>query len=105
MVIKILKWSLLTFAVLAVVIVVGLFYFNRHLTEFVESKLNEHVKGYGFKVGEANLLPTIALEIQRLIVYQTGYSDSPVAEIPRWKLAVQWRHIFSGVLSSDYLIE
>jgi hypothetical protein len=55
-------------------------------------------------VGQATLSPNLSLEIRQLTMIQIDHSDSPVAEIPRWNLSVQWSQIFSGVLVSDYVI-
>jgi hypothetical protein len=105
MTIKALKWPMLVLAVLISTAVVGLFFINRHLAGYIESKLNQNVEDYRFTVGEAKLSPNMTLEIRKFTVIQTDHPDPPVAEIPLWKLGIQWRHIFSGVLVSDYLID
>ena len=99
-----LKRFVLTGAVLFLLAVAGLFFVNRQLPTFIEHALNAHVEGYRFIVGEATLSPALSLEILQLTMIQTDHPDPPVAEIPRWRLSIQWRHIFSGVLVSDYVI-
>ena len=62
------------------------------------------MEGYRFTVGQATLSPSLSLDIQQLTMIQADHPDPPVAEIPRWVLSIQWSHIFSGVLVSDYLV-
>ena len=99
-----LKWLALTVVVLLLLAVAGLWMVNRELPAFIERELNAQVTGYRFTVGQATLSPILSLEIRRLTMTQTEHPDPPVAEIPQWRLSIQWRHIFSGVLVSDSLI-
>ena len=100
-----LKWLTVTAAILVLLGAGGLIFISQRLAPFIEHQLNTHVEGYQFTVGEAHLFPNMTLEIRRLTMIQTEHPDPPVAEIPRWKLGIQWRQIFSGVLVSDYLID
>lgn len=99
-----LKGSVVTVAVLSLLAVAGLFYVNRQLPTLIEGSLNAHVEGYRFTVGQATISPALSIEIRELTMIQTDYPDPPVAEIPSLHLSIQWRHIFSGVLVSDYVI-
>jgi hypothetical protein len=99
-----LKWLALTVVVLILLAVAGLWIVNQKLPAFIERQLNAHVEGYRFTVGQATLSPILSLEIGQLTMIQTEHPDPPVAEIPRWRLSIQWRQIFSGVLVSDYVI-
>ncbi|HMF85300.1 MAG TPA: DUF748 domain-containing protein, partial [Nitrospiraceae bacterium] len=99
-----LKWWALTVVVLILLAVGGLFIVNRELPTFIERQLNAHVEGYQFRVGHATLSPNLSLEIRQLTMIQLEHPDPPVAEIPRWRLSIQWNQIFSGVLVSDYVI-
>jgi hypothetical protein len=99
-----LKWSGVIVGVLILLIAAGLVVVNRALPGLIERQLNAHVEGYRFTVGQATLSPSLSLEIQRLTMIQTDHPDPPIAEIPRWVLSIQWSHIFSGVLVSDYLV-
>jgi Domain of Unknown Function (DUF748) len=99
-----LKWSVLALGVIFALALAGLFVANRELPRFIERQLNAHVKGYRFTVGQASVSPSLSLEIRQLTMIQTEHPDPPVAEIPRWVLSIQWRHLFSGLLVSDYLI-
>lgn len=99
-----LKWSTVVLGVLLLLAVSALFIVNRKLPAFIEHQLNRHVDGYQFTVGQATLSPNLSLEIRQLTMIQIDHPNPPVAEIPRWRLSIQWRHIFSGVLVSDYII-
>ena len=98
------KWLVFTVVGLILTASTGLWVLNRELPAFIERQLNEQVKGYRFTVAKAALSPTLALEIRQMTMVQTEHPDPPVAEIPRWRLSIQWDQIFSGVLVSDYLI-
>ena len=89
---------------LLVVVGAGMWLVNRELPAIIEHELNAHITGYRFTVGQATLSPTLSLEIRQLTMIQIEHPDPPVAEIPRWRFNIQWRHIFSGVLVSDYVI-
>lgn len=94
----------LTAVVLILLAFAGLLLLNQKLPAFIEGELNAHVRGYQFRVGQASLSPTLALAIQQLTMIQTEHPDPPVAEIPLWRLSIQWRQLFSGVLVSDSVI-
>jgi len=94
----------LTVVVLILLAFAGLLLLNRELPSLIERELNTHVKGYQFRVGRAVLSPTLILEIQQLTMMQTEHPDPPVAEISLWRLSIQWRQLFSGVLVSDSVI-
>jgi uncharacterized protein DUF748 len=100
----VLKWSAVALGVLILLALAGLFIVNRELPAFIERQLNAHVEGYQFRVGHATLAPNLSLEIRQLTMIQLEHPDPPVAEIPRWRLSIQWSQIFSGVLVSDYVI-
>ncbi len=74
------------------------------LQTLIERTLNARVEGDRFTVGQATLSPARPLEIRQLPMIQTAHPDPPVGEIPRWRLSIQWRHNFSGVLVSDSVI-
>jgi Domain of Unknown Function (DUF748) len=87
-----------------VLAVAGFWLVSWKLPAFVEHQLNGHVDGYRFTVGQATLSPNLSLEIRQLTMIQIDHPDPPVAEIPLWRLSIQWRQIFSGVLVSDYVV-
>jgi hypothetical protein len=99
-----LKWLPLTAVTLILAAVAGLWIVNRELPAFIERELNAIVEGYHFTVGQATFSPILSLEIQQLTMIQIDHPDPPVAEIPLWRLSIQWSQIFSGVLVSDYVI-
>lgn len=99
-----LKWFALACVALILLALAGLTMVNQKLPAFIERELNAHVKGYRFTVGEATLSPTLSLEIRRLTMIQAEQPSPPVVEIPRWRLSIQWRSIFSGALVSDCVI-
>src|SRR5512140_3134351 len=99
-----LKWLALTVGVLVLLAIAGLWMVNRELATFIERELNAHVDGYRFSVGQANFSPLLSLEIRQLTMIQLDHPDPPIAEIPLWRLSIQWSQLFSGVLVSDYVI-
>ena len=98
------KWLALTLVFLILLAVAGLWVVNRELPRFIERQLNTNVEAYRFTVGQATLGPNLSLEVQQLTMIQIDHPDPPVAEIPLWRLSIQWSQIFSGVLVSDYVI-
>lgn len=101
---RLFKWVTLTVVVVLLLAMVSLWIVNRELPKFIERTLNAHVESYRFTVAEATLSPLLSLEIRDMTMTQIDHPDPPVAEIPRWRFSIHWRHIFSGVLVSDYLI-
>lgn len=101
---RLLKWLTLTVVVVVLLAMVSLWIVNRELPKFIERKLNAHVESYRFTVAQATLSPLLSLEIREMTMTQIDHPDPPIAEIPRWRLSIQWQHIFSGVLVSDYLL-
>jgi uncharacterized protein DUF748 len=102
---RILKWVGLGFLVLLLIALIGLFFIDEPFRAFAERQLNANVQGYSFRIAKAHLYPNLSLDIENLVMTQTEHPDPPVAQIPKWHFSVQWRHLFSGVLVSDYLIE
>lgn len=99
-----LRWLPLTLGILILTAIAGLWFVNRELPAFIERKLNANVEGYHFRVGQATVSPILSLEIRQLTMTQIDHPDPPVAEIPLWRLNIEWSQIFSGVLVSDYVI-
>jgi hypothetical protein len=79
----------------------GLLLLNRELPRLIERELNAKVMGYQFTMGQASLSPALSLEVQQLTMSQTEHPFPPVAEIPRWRLSIQWRPLLSGALVGD----
>ena len=102
---RVLRWVAVGLAVLALVIVVAFYFMDEPVRAFIERQLNAHVEGYRFTIGKAHLSPNMTLEIRDGTMIQLAHPDPPVAQVPLWRFSIQWRHIFSGMLVSDTLIE
>lgn len=102
---KFFAWLAIGLAVLLLIAWGTFFYFQEPIRVFIEQQLNAHVQGYRFVIGKAHLYPNLSLELENAVMTQTAHPEPPVADIPKWHFSIQWRHIFSGVLVSDYLIE
>ena len=102
---RVLKWVAVGLVLLLLIAFIGLFLVEEPLRAFIERQLNTHVQGYSFKIAKAHLYPNLSLDIENLEMTQTAHPDPPVAQIPKWHFSVQWRHLFSGRLVSDYLID
>jgi hypothetical protein len=102
---KFLAWFAISLLVLLLVAGVALFFIDEPLRAFIERQLNTHVEAYAFTVGKAHLYPNLSLLVEDLVMTQRKHPNPPVASIPKWHFSIQWRHIFSGVLVSDYLID
>jgi hypothetical protein len=103
--VKYLAWFAISLIVILLGAAVALFFVDEPLRAFIERRLNKHVQGYTFTIGKAHLYPNLSLDIEDALMVQTKHPDPPVAKIPKWHFSIQWRHILSGVLVSDYLIE
>ncbi len=101
---RLFKWLTLTVVVVLLPAMVSLWIVNRALPKFIERTLNAHVAGYRFTVAGATLSPLLSLEIREMTMTQLDHPDPPIATIPRWRLSIQWQHLLSVVLVSDYLI-
>ncbi len=102
---KVLAWLAIGIVGIVLVAAVALFFIDEPLRAFIERQLNQRVEGYHFTIGKAQLYPNLSLDIENVVMVQTKHPKPPVAVIPKWHFSIQWRHIFSGVLVSDYLIE
>lgn len=102
---RILRWFAVSIALLVAIAFTALFFIDEPLRAFIEGQLNAYVKGYSFRIGKAHLYPNLSLEILDATMYQTAHPDPPVAHLPRWHFSVQWRHLLTGHIVSDYLIE
>ena len=102
---KILAWLAIGVLVIVLIAAAALFFADEPLRAFIERQLNANVEGYSFTVGKAHLYPNVSLLVEDLVMTQTKHPNPPVASIPKWHFSIQWRHIFSGVLVSDYLID
>ncbi len=102
---KFFTWLAVSFIVLLLIVWATLFYYQEPIRAFIEKQLNANVQGYHFVIGKAHLYPNLSLELKDVVMIQTDHPEPPIANIPKWRFSIQWRHIFSGVLVSDYLIE
>src|SRR5437762_1346603 len=102
---KVLGWFVLGIIVLLGIAYGVLLFYQEPVRATVERQLNSHVQGYHFTLGKAHVYPNLSLDLINLLIVQTEHPDPPVATIPKWHFSVQWQHIFSGVVVSDYLIE
>ena len=102
---KFFTWLAGGLAVLLLVAWGTFFYFQEPLRAFIERQLNAGVEGYHFTIGKAHLYPNLSLDLKDVVMIQTDHPEPPVANIPKWHFSIQWRHIFRGLLVSDYLIE
>jgi hypothetical protein len=102
---RFLFWFSVSLIGLLLVATVALWFAQEPLRAFIERRLNTQVQGYHFTLGKAHLYPNLSLDLENLVMIQTEHPDPPVADIPKWHFSIQWRHVFSGVLVSDYLIE
>jgi len=102
---KFMAWVAISILVIVLIAAAALFFIDEPLRAFIERQLNKHVEGYSFTVGKAHLYPNLSLQIENAVMTQTKHPDPPVASIPKWHFSIQWRHVFSGVLVSDYLID
>ena len=102
---KVLSWFVLGIIVLLGIAYGVLLFYQEPVRATVERQLNSHVQGYHFTLGKAHVYPNLSLDLIDLLMVQTEHPDPPVAKIPKWHFSVQWRHIFSGVVVSDYLID
>ncbi|MEP6600628.1 MAG: hypothetical protein ABJB49_02310, partial [Nitrospirota bacterium] len=102
---KFLTWFAIGIVVILLAAAVALYFIDEPLRAFIERQLNTRVEGYHFTIGKAHLYPNLSLLLEDAVIVQTTHPDPPVARIPKWHLGIQWRHIFNGVLVSDYLID
>jgi hypothetical protein len=102
---KFLAWFAISIVVTLLVAAVALYFIDEPLRAFIERQLNTQVEGYHFTIGKAHFYPNLSLLLEDAVMVQTTHPDPPVARIPKWHFSIQWRHIFSGVLVSDYLID
>ena len=102
---KVLGWFAIGIVVIVLLAAVALFFIDEPLRAFIERQLNQRVEGYQFTIGKAHLHPNLSLDVENAVMVQTKHPEPPVAVLPKWHFSIQWRHIFSGVLVSDYLIE
>src|SRR6266542_4450756 len=102
---KVLRWTAISLVAIIIIATIALFFTDEPLRAYIERQLNANVEGYGFHIGKAHLYPNLTLEIRDGIMYQVKHPDPPVAEVPRWRLSIQWHNLLRGRIVADTLLE
>jgi hypothetical protein len=91
---------------LALLVALVASHFDEYLRRTLESKMNQHLKGYTVAVGHAHLSPfNLSVTLQRLIIRQQANPEPPVADIPRLTTSVEWRELLSFHLVADAVFD
>lgn len=77
-----LKWTVISLAVLTVVLLTAAFFADEPLRRYAERSANEAVKGYSFQIGTLDLHPlTLSVDLGDVVVRQEAHPDPPLISI------------------------
>jgi hypothetical protein len=103
------RWTWILGSIAAVVlIVVALSYLikSEFFRQYIERKVNRHLKGYAVHIGGAYFRPlAFSLGLEDLTLTQDANPSPPVAFIKRLQASVHWREILTAHLVGDFLID
>lgn len=99
---RILVWSAAALLFLVFASNVGSHLFDEPLRHTLESRINQHLRGYRVKVGHAHAgLFGLSLWLDDLVVWQEANPQPPVARIPYLHLSVEWPALLGRHLVGD----
>ncbi len=93
-------------ALMIIVVVLSYFISSDLLRNYIESRMNSHLKGYTVRIEKAYFHPiNFSLDLDDLILTQNASPEPPVASIQRLHAGIHWRELLSLHLVADFLFE
>lgn len=87
-------------------ICLALFFINEPLRRYIETNLNENLKGYSVKLEKVDVHPLgFSIDLENLTLRQEANPDPPLFIIPSWTASVQWTELLKLDIVSDHLIK
>lgn len=84
----------------------ALFLIDEPLRGYIESNLNENLKGYTVKLEAVDFHPIgFSIDFENLTLRQEANPDPPLLVIPSWTASIQWTELFKLKIVSDHVIE
>ncbi|HWV45214.1 MAG TPA: DUF748 domain-containing protein [Nitrospira sp.] len=97
-----LKWTVVSLAVLMVVLSTAAFFADEPLRRYVERTVNEAVEGYSFKVGTLALHPlALSVDLGDVVVRQEAHPDPPLISIPEVVVDARFAPLLNGKAKGD----
>ncbi|MDR4493468.1 MAG: DUF748 domain-containing protein [Nitrospirales bacterium] len=92
--------------VILVAIGMTLFFIDEPLRGYIESNLNENLKGYSVELGAVDFHPIgFSIDFENVILRQEANPDPPLLSIPSWTASLQWMALLKMEIVSDHLIK
>lgn len=93
-------------AVLVLAVFVASFFLDGPLRRALESRMNQHLKGYQVTLGHAHLqLLDLRLTLRDLTIRQTANPEPPVAIMPHVRMGIESSQLLSGHLVGDIRLD
>lgn len=91
-------------AALVLALVVGSYFIDEPLRQYMERTLNAQLQGYTVRLPGLDFHPFgFSISLEDLTISQNAHPDPPVAEIPRLHASVHWRALLHARLVADFL--
>ncbi len=91
-------------ALIILAVILSYFVSSDLLRNYIESRINGHLKGYTVHIGKAYFHPVaFSIDLDDLILAQNAHPVPPVASVQRLHAGVQWRELLSLNLVADFL--
>ena len=101
-------WSWLVGAVglLLVAAVIGSFFIEEPLRQYVERQMNARLQGYTVHIGALDIHPfSCSVDLKEVVIGQDAHPDPPIVHVPELSASVQWRALLSGQVVADVKVE
>lgn len=96
-----LKWTVISLAVLTVILLTAAFFADEPLRRYAERSANEVVEGYSIQIGTLDLHPlALSVDLENVVVRQEAHPDPPLAEVPEIVLDAQFAPLLAGKVSA-----
>src|SRR5665213_4587836 len=100
-----LPWVAAVIASIALAVTIGSYYVNPIIRSHIESAMNRSLVGYQTRLSSARLrFLDGTLFLYDLDVVQVAHPKPAVILIPKLRISVQWRELFSGRIVANCLI-
>ena len=100
------SWLVGAVGLLLAAAVIGSFFIDEPLRQYVERQMNARLQGYTVHIGALDVHPfSFSVDLKEVVIGQDAHPDPPIVRVPELSASVQWRALLSGQVVADVKVE